>query len=92
MEVWDWGDVSLGKFSVVSLNISVNILSACVCRPGWFVSWSYNNLTDLMRSFDTLVAVSLGVSMGTQMCRGYSLYWSDTRIPPVVGTWNYRHL
>ena len=92
VEVWSWGGISSGNFSVVSLNIFVNFSSACVCRTGWFFYWYFNILTSSMRYFANLVDAPLGVSMGTQMCCWYSFYWPETRIPPVVGNWNFRHL
>ena len=92
VEVWAWGDESSGNFSVVSLNIFFNVLSAYVCRPGWFSSWSCNPLTASMRYLTTLVDASLGLSIRTWLGCGYSLYWMETWIPPVVGTWNFRHL
>ena len=30
VDVWDWGGVSSGYFSILSLNISINVSIACV--------------------------------------------------------------
>ena len=92
VDVWYWGGVSSVNFSVVSLNIFINVLSACVWRTGWFVSWSCNIFTASMSYFVTLVSASPDASMGTLLCCGYSWYWQETRCPLVVGPWNFKHL
>ena len=90
------GGLGLGKYLlskcicyVFEKNIKVS--SACIWRPGFF-SWSCNPLTSSMRSLAILVVSYLGVSIGTRLCYVYILYWPETRIPPVVGTWYFRHL
>ena len=63
VEVWDWVSVPSGNVSAIFLNCFVNVSTACVGRPGRFLSWSCNNLTASMRSLSILVDSSLGVSI-----------------------------
>ena len=94
---WVCGGLGLGqcpfsKCIFCIFEVFVNVSSTCGWHPGWFFYWSCNPLTASMRCLDILVASSFGFSIGTWLCCGYSLYWPETRIPPVVGTCNFRHL
>ena len=61
-----------GKFSVLLLNIFANAHNAWVCLPGFLASRPFNFLTASSKSLATLVAASIGVSMGSSQCWGYS--------------------
>ena len=63
---------SSGKFSVSPLNIFANASNALVWRPGLRASNPCNFRTASNRSFTTLVAASIGVSIGSSQCWGYS--------------------
>ena len=94
---WDCGGLGLEQYPLRKclfcvFDLFVNVSSACVWRPGRFFSWSCYPLTESMRYLAILVDSSLGVSIGTQLHCGYSFYWPETSIPPVVHTWNFRHL
>ena len=82
------GQFNLGKFLWCVFEKKCQCSSACMWHPGLFFFWSCNNLTALMRSLAILVASSLGVSICTWMCCGYKLYYPETRILCVFGTWN----
>ena len=80
------------EFIFCILDYFVNVTSAWVWRPGWFFYWYLNTFTDSMRYLAILESISLVVSIGKRLCYGYGLYWPETQIPPVVGTWNFRYL
>ena len=72
VEVCDVWVASSGKFSVSPLNILANVFNAFVWRPGFCASNPWSFLTASNRSFATLVAASIGVSVGSLQCWGYS--------------------
>ena len=61
---------SSGKFSVSPLNILANVFNDFVLRSGLRASNPWSFLIASNRSFVTLVAESIGVSIGSSQCCG----------------------
>ena len=91
VEVCGPGLVTFGKCSVSPLKIFASASNAVVCLPGFLASKPLSFRIASNRSLATLVAPSIGVSMGNSQYWGYSWYYPDVRILPDDGIWNSRH-
>ena len=80
--VTDW--CLLSRFVVAVPKMSASFSNACICLPAWIDGCLSIPLMVLVKSCAIATALSMGVSLGTPACCGYSLYCADVLVPPVL--------